>query len=137
MAGDAWVDASDPPGFDRMLPSRAAVNTSWVGEPPKLYGPDWIVVLRCGAGRHRHPPRVGEISSGGTMVMRTYAGAFNRRPVLLSDEHVDSGPNPLSLRFPCRRDCPADWNVETPRLQAAYRWAVDERRRELVLGVDL
>jgi hypothetical protein len=139
---EVWLE-EEPRFVERMLPSRVAVNTAWVGEPPLLDVPDWIVVLRCGAGRHRHPPRVGEISSGGTMVMRTYAGAFDRRPVLLSGEYVDSGPNPPSLRFPCRcrieggRRCKADWNVDTSCLQAAYHQAEAERRRELVLGVDL
>jgi hypothetical protein len=50
---------------------------------------------------------------------------------------------PTSLRFPCggRLEgggrCRANWNVETARLQVAYRWALGERRPELVFPFDL
>jgi hypothetical protein len=48
-----------------------------------------------------------------------------------------------SVRFPCLGRiegggrCTANWNVETPRLLAAYERAVAEGKRELTFGVDL
>ncbi|HEV8373647.1 MAG TPA: hypothetical protein VGR68_10625, partial [Actinomycetota bacterium] len=93
------------------------------------------VTLRCGARRHRYRPRVGEVFGG---------------PIVQVKRACDRGPAggvylvlPTSLRFPCggRLEgggrCPATWNVETARLQAAYRRALGERRPELVLPVDL
>jgi hypothetical protein len=98
-------------------------------------------VLLCGAGRHRFPPRVGEVFHDGLMVKPTHA--LERRPVVLQQGPQQYGPPPRSVRFPCggRLEgdgrCRADWNVEPARLQAAYRRAIEAGRRTLVLGVDL
>ena len=96
-----------------------------------------VVTLRCGAGRHRYPPRVGEV--------------FGKREGIIQVKRAcDRGPAggiyvvlPRSLRFPCfgriegGGRCPANWNVETPRLLAACQRAVDSDPRTLVFGVDL
>jgi hypothetical protein len=76
------------------------------------------------------------------MVMRTYTGPFGRRPLIL--DTGDPSHRPVrSVRFPCLGRiegggrCTANWNVETPRLLAAYERAVAEGKRELTFGVDL
>jgi hypothetical protein len=104
-----------------------------------------VVVVRCGAGGHRFAPRVGEIHLHGGLIMLAYGPdrGVSVAPAIGPFQGQIPEDEPRSVRFPCRGRlegggrCKADWNVETPRLQAAYRRAVAERRHELVLGVDL
>jgi hypothetical protein len=127
----------EPPlDADRSIPSRAPAGALGRG--------DWFVVLRCGAGRHQRPPRVGEVSHGDVVwwapsrgqgrAQRHRGGAEFLRLGLPAEPRTP----PASLRFPCpERGCSADWNVATDRLEVAYWRAVAEGRRELTLGVDL
>jgi hypothetical protein len=95
-----------------------------------------IVVLRCGASRHRHPPRLGELFGTAVLLKRTQGPHRDRRRWVSVSGHTGLH-QPRSVRFPCRDDCPADWNIDTARLVAAYRQAVASGRRTLVFGVDL
>ena len=96
-----------------------------------------VVTLRCGARRHRHPPRIGEVFCSRTGIVQVKRAC-------------DRGPAggvylalPTSLRFPClgriegAGRCPADWNIDADWLRAAYRRALGERRPELVFPFDL
>jgi hypothetical protein len=94
-----------------------------------------VVTLRCGVRRHRYPPRVGEVFGGRTGIVQ----------VRRACDRLAGGVYlvlPTSLRFPCggRLEdvgrCRADWNVETARLEAAYRRAVVDRQPELVFPFD-
>jgi hypothetical protein len=133
---EAWSGQVDLVDADRTLPSRihAAFERDWRSRPN-----DWVVVLRCGARRHRHPPRVGEVLNRGTAVRISHHPSGRAWTVLLGQPDAPS----QSVRFPCDQRlegggrCPADWNIDTARLEAAYRRAVAEGRRVLTLGVDL
>jgi hypothetical protein len=132
--GDWIFDSSDAGGNpDQRLPSRHATA--------RLAA---VVVLRCGAGRHRHPPRVGEVFNYGVLMVRIGPSGRAWTVTLKQPSPFEWGRGMRrSVRFPCGqrleggRRCPADWNVDATRLEAAYRRAVAERKRELMLGVDL
>jgi hypothetical protein len=131
-----WQD--DPDLVDRIF-DRAANRAlpSRSNRPSEDWPAGAVVVLRCGAGRHRHPPRVGEVfdRNADTVIKRTQGPRRDRRRLLIITEY--GGRRIRSVRFPCRDDCPADWNRDTATLEAAYRRAVAERKRELTFGVDL
>jgi hypothetical protein len=131
-----------PPDADRYIPSRASAELPPT-EAVYLSGPlgraDLFVVLRCGAGRHGRPPRVGEVKVGAGVVWwapsRGSGQARRHRgeAVFLRGDGV-----PPSLRFPCpERGCSADWNVATDRFEVASWRAAAEGKRELTFGVDL
>jgi hypothetical protein len=128
----ALARADDPPPNLSRLRSRQTLRSP---------SDQWIVVLRCGAGRHRSPPRVGEVSlsldGGGPPLVDQGVQGMAHRLYGGRDSYLIQEQKPTALRFPCRRDCPADWNVITPRLITAYRRAVESGRRTLVFGVDL
>jgi hypothetical protein len=129
--GDQRVDAAGEYAYIRYEGLDRGVMTRRV---PASQRTD-VITLRCGARRHRYPPRVGEAFGG---------------PIVQIKRACDRGPAggvylvlPTSLRFPCggRLEgggrCPANWNVNADRLLAAYRQAVAERKRELVFPFDL
>jgi hypothetical protein len=135
---DTWLgyegEANDGDGnelYQRSMPSRH----------PLPIASEWVVVLRCGADRHRHPPRVGEVHGGGDAVW--WASRRGRGQRQGGGRGVPASPPPPSLRFPCggRLEgggrCRADWQVATDRLQAAYWRAALDGKRELVFQFDL
>jgi hypothetical protein len=130
---DGWEDDPDASEYDER-PARAALRSL----PSRLFRDgDPVVVLRCGAGRHQHPPRVGEVFGAALLVKRTYGPSLGRRRWVSITKDSGGRRRLRSVRFSCRDGCPADWNIDTARLEAAYRQAVASGRRTLVFGVDL